>query len=314
MKKTLALALSLALAVALCVGLFVLSSSAAEKTIGETRAEAAWAEANKATSFKITIGGKTVEVTEAVTDKALTELFKDVVFYEGDAAATSAMELAGKITFANGALTLDGVAANVQTKAEGVVTGTAASAVTITPNGGLYVTVKGGDFFGAFNLNDTTEPLNPLPDKSHLIITSPDGSTLLGNGGGNAITNTFGHIIFFGNLGIDMAQGGNYDAIICRNPKNDWKDNEVVKATTYTAHDIVIDVAVARFSGTGNGPAVDNRAGAVVYGKDLMYICSGNASAPLVHAQAPAGTDMVIGDNVKIFIENGKMRAFAIHF
>ena len=77
MKKTLALALSLALAVALCVGLFVLSSSAAEKTIGEINAEVAWAEANKATSFKITIGGKTgtAQVSKNKSDNAIFTAF-----------------------------------------------------------------------------------------------------------------------------------------------------------------------------------------------------------------------------------------------
>ena len=140
MKKTLAIALSLMLVIVLAIGVFVFSSSAEGKSIGETRAEAAWAEANKATSFKIKIAGKEAAVDAAITDKALSEIFKDVVFYEGEAAATSAMELLGKITFANGELTLDGVAANVQTKdAEGKVVDSVASLVSIIPNGGNAV-------------------------------------------------------------------------------------------------------------------------------------------------------------------------------
>ena len=154
MKKTLAIVLSLALAVALCVGIFVFSSFAAEKSIGEQKAEAAWAEANKATSFKVSIAGKEAVVDAAITDKALSEIFKDVAFYEGEAAATSAMELLGKITFANGELTLDGVAANTQTKdAEGNVIDSTKTVITIIPDGGLYVTLKNGDFFGGFNMH-----------------------------------------------------------------------------------------------------------------------------------------------------------------
>ena len=201
MKKTLALALSLALAVALCVGLFVLSSSAAEKTIGETKADAAWAEANKATAIKINVNGVNVEITEAIEDKAMTEIFKDVALVAEDKKATDSVEIGGKVTFKNGELTLSGVYAKKTVTAEGTDPVVSNATLQIVANGGLKVDIKGGDFAGQINLlSYKVGETETMQEKSHLLVTSSDGSAI--TGAGNTLSATYGSVIVYGNIRI----------------------------------------------------------------------------------------------------------------